>query len=359
MREKKGGKEAFALLVSFHREVETFGHAILPNTETSDIQTWRSTFARSPLATPSPPPSISGRVFIASTFWNSEQVLRSHWSTTVLDFARQIGPGRVYVSIYEGGSWDGTKRELRTLDANLDKLQIPRTVVLNDTTHADLMAAPHGSAGWVRTQSRGVQPRRISHLAHARNAALEPLQELAHQGLVFDWILFLNDVIITINDLKLLFDTQHGNFAAACALDFSSPPAFYDTFALRDSNGDEVATHTYPYFRSSLSRNALLSGLAIPVQSCWNGAVVFNATPFYKDPRPLRFKAIPDSLAQAHLEGSECCIIHLENPLVPSRGIWLNPLVRVTYDLQAYKHGYGEIDWQDGSASRHFSGDGP
>lgn len=53
---------------------------------------------------------------------------------------------------------------------------------------------------------------------------------------------------------------------------------------------------------------------------------------------PLRFRGIPDSLAarQYHLEGSECCLIHADNPLSRTRGVFVNPAVRVGYNQRAY-----------------------
>lgn len=72
----------------------------------------------------------------------------------------------------------------------------------------------------------------------------------------------------------------------------------------------------------------------IPVKSCWNGIVVFQAEPFYKNPS-LRFRGVQDSLAQYHLEGSECCLIHADNSLSLTKGVWLNPKVRVSYNAEA------------------------
>ncbi len=145
-------------------------------------------------------------------------------------------------------------------------------------------------------------------------------------------------------DVITLLSTRSGDYAAACSLDFSKPPHYYDTFALRDSDGDEAVTSTYPYFRSSTSRNALISGQPVPVQSCWNGIITFDATPFYHMP-PLRFRGIPDSLARSHLEGSECCLVHADNPLTASRGVWLNPNVRVGYNTEAYDRVHEYTPW--------------
>lgn len=175
-----------------------------------------------------------------------------------------------------------------------------------------------------------------------------------------------------VQDITTLLGTHDRQYAAACALDFSNPPKFYDTIALRDGEGREPLMQTWPYFRSRVSRSAVRQGVPVPVRSCWNGAgmellplirlrplrkelqrlagphrksmymsntlssVAMDATPFYDTFEPLRFRAIPDSLAKFHLEGSECCLIHADNPLSPSKGIWPNPSVRVGYNGPAY-----------------------
>lgn len=60
---------------------------------------------------------------------------------------------------------------------------------------------------------------------------------------------------------------------------------------------------------------------------------------------PLRFRAIPDSLAQFHLEGSECCLIHADNPLSATKGVYLNPKVRVGYTDLAYAAVHPTATW--------------
>ena len=61
------------------------------------------------------------------------------------------------------------------------------------------------------------------------------------------------------------------------------------------------------------------------------------AAPFVSASNPLQFRAIDDSLARHHLEGSECCLIHADNPLSQTFGVYLNPHVRVGYNLDAYE----------------------
>ena len=63
--------------------------------------------------------------------------------------------------------------------------------------------------------------------------------------------------------------------------------------------------------------------------------VVMPVDPFVSS--HLHFRGIPDSLAEMHLEGSECCLIHADNPLAETLGVYLNPRVRVAYNADAYK----------------------
>ena len=161
-------------------------------------------------------------------------------------------------------------------------------------------------------------------------------------------------------------DTNGGEYAAACSLDFSKPPLYYDTFALRDIEGYEHVMQTWPYFKARTSRNALVSNMdAVPVASCWNGigekeslaismldcssnqvlfVVAMPAEPFVSSTK-LRFRGVPDSLAEHHLEGSECCLIHADNPLSRTLGVYVNPRVRVGYNGPAYEATHPRGAW--------------
>jgi len=82
------------------------------------------------------------------------------------------------------------------------------------------------------------------------------------------------------NDVLKLLNTNDGIYAAACSLDFSKPPLYYDTFALRDSEGHEHVMQTWPFFRSAQSREALKRFSPVPVASCWNGMGTWRLTDF-------------------------------------------------------------------------------
>lgn len=276
------------------------------------------------------------KIFIASIHWNNEEVLRSHWVPAIVALVKHLGPENVYVSVQESGSWDDSKGALRWLDDELAAIQVRRKILLDETTHTDEINKPPVSTGWINTPRGKLELRRIPYLSRLRNLVLQPMHELHEAGEQFDKVLFLNDVVFTTNDILSLMNTRGGEYAAACALDFAKPPKFYDTFALRDSEGNDVLMTTWPYFRSRASRSAVKASKPVPVKSCWNGIAVMDAAPFYNTTQPLSFRGVPDSLAELHLEGSECCLVHAENPLSRSEGVWLNTNVRVGYSGSAY-----------------------
>lgn len=282
-----------------------------------------------------PPPRNSKRIYIAAQHYNSARLLRSHWNAALSELVQQLGTENVFVSIYESGSYDETQDALRELDLTLEALQIRRQITFSDISHAEEIARQPTDHGWIRTADGHTRLRRITFLASVRNNVFVPLERLAAEGEHFDTILFLNDVVFSSDDVLKLLDTNGGDYAAACALDYSKAPYFYDTFALRDSSGHEAVMQTWPYFRSHVSRYAAERFLPVPVASCWNGLVAMPIEPFLGS-SPLRFRGISDSLASKHVEASECCLIHADNPLSSSKGIFLNPNVKVGYNGSAY-----------------------
>jgi hypothetical protein len=66
--------------------------------------------------------------------------------------------------------------------------------------------------------------------------------------------------------------------------------------------------------------------------------------PFISNP-PLRFRGVSDNLAEFHVEGSECCLIHADNPTSKTKGVFLNPSVRVGYNQAAYDAVHPRGSW--------------
>jgi hypothetical protein len=290
-----------------------------------------------------PSPVQNQKIYIVAQFWTSAGVIQDRWGQALLDLIGVLGKENVFVSIYESGSLDNTKDILRILDNVLADNDVSRSVVLDSTTHADEVSAGplddqgNPRPGWIQTTTVGAgkEMRRIPYLARLRNTSLKPLLDMRANGQSFDKVLFLNDVVFRPSDVLSLLATNQGSFAAACAVDFHYPPAYYDTFALRDSEGLGSVMTSFPYFRSPDSRKAMLEGRATKVQSCWNGMIVMDSAPFYEG---LRFRALPDSLASKHLEASECCLVHTDMAAMglAGNGIYMNPAVRVGYTVNAY-----------------------
>jgi hypothetical protein len=144
------------------------------------------------------------KVFIAAIHWNNEEVLRQNWIPALFALTQEMGPGNVFVSIYESGSWDDTKGALRLLDRMFAESGTPNKIVLDETTHLDEIARPPGAEGWIETPRGKTELRRIPYLARLRNVAMQPLYELQNDGLTFDKVLFLNDVVFKVIPLLVI-----------------------------------------------------------------------------------------------------------------------------------------------------------
>jgi hypothetical protein len=140
------------------------------------------------------------RIYIASMHWNNAEVLKDYWNDAVIELTETFGAENVFVSIYESGSWDDSKEALRTLDAELEKRNVPRRVEVSDTTHYDEITKPKNERGegWIDTSRGERELRRIPYLAKLRNKTIQDLIELSEKGTTFDKVLFLNDVVFTV-----------------------------------------------------------------------------------------------------------------------------------------------------------------
>lgn len=145
-------------------------------------------------------------VYIASSQYNSEALLRDRWIPSLVQLVRELQTVNitVYVSIYESGSVDGTKAALYELGESLKGFKIEHTINLDAETHATAIAKTLASPdGWLRTLY-GKEMRRIVYLADVRNQALKPLNKLNKSGVTFDKILFLNDVVFSVLSFSLI-----------------------------------------------------------------------------------------------------------------------------------------------------------
>jgi hypothetical protein len=156
--------------------------------------------------------TVNERIYIASLHYNDEVLLRTYWIPSLLSFVSSVPPETVYISILESGSSDDTKGALRQLDAELEKLGIERSIVLEDSTHEDEINAgiKYGAdgvevEGWIQTPRGKKEMRRLPFLARQRNRAMENLGKLSSRSQenggrrMFEKVLWLNDIIFTVS----------------------------------------------------------------------------------------------------------------------------------------------------------------
>lgn len=274
----------------------------------------------SPTPTPFLEPfgSTHGKTFfIASIHRNTSPPRVAAWSDSLLRLVSFLGPRNVYVSAVDRGSEDGTGFELLMLKDLLDERRVANAFDL-------------GTLPWYRHAgpNDGDDPAESDNMTvvKARNMALEPLRELAKEGITFDFVLWIEEgVAFRPQDITALLNTHNGDFAAACTMPVSDSP---DILALRDNQRHRPASTSWPWFYSPTSRSATLKWSSIPVFSCWGGIVAFDATPFYAEP-VLQFRTVDDTLSKHHLEADERCLFHADNFLAAEKGIWINPNIQV------------------------------
>jgi len=213
------------------------------------------------------PPLKGQKIFIASMARNSEYMLRMYWNSALIRLVEALGPENVYVSIMESGSAEDTKGALRELEDRLNNHGVRNKIILgidhvqHEQMLQNLPEEGEDRTGWIFTGrssgKKGWEYRRIPYLAALRNRVMEPMMQEA-KNMKFDKVLWINDVVFTVSsltccksraysvssppfdstslaqiadvfliqteDVMTLFSTQGGDYAAACALDFSHNP---------------------------------------------------------------------------------------------------------------------------------------
>lgn len=244
-----------------------------------------------------------------------------------------LGQDNVFLSLY--GNNSGQKGQ---------RIQSSKSIAVDEQTTFD--AFPR-----VMLPNEEKRIKRIDYLAALRNRALQPLDKLTQTHIKYDKILYLNNVYFDpVEALQLLSytnthppRTSQAAYRAACAVDFSNPFKFYNSYATRDLAGYGIGLPFFPWFTTagrSESRADVLAGRdAVRVRSFW-GMVAFDAWYFQKE-QPVRFRAGMELFWDA----SECCLVHADvrdagsPPLGGDEvgdkdtgtGVYMNPFVRVAY----------------------------
>lgn len=113
------------------------------------------------------------------------------------------------------------------------------------------------------------------------------------------------------------------------------PSCNHGLFSIQCITQSSKIQRTCPRHKLLERRRSVLSQLEACITRINQRTVAMDSSPFYTRP-PLKFRGIADGLAKSHLDGSECCLIHADNPLSSKKGVYLNPNVRVGYHPAAY-----------------------
>lgn len=333
------------------------------------------------------PPGIK-RIFIASNQHNSEDIL-PNLIKQLLELILDHPDCTFFVSIYESGSNDQTPYLLFLFSDVLEELEVSHNIRFNGTL--------------TRQKGQG----RIEFLSTVRNAALKPLLEQADKGVMWDRLVFINDVFFCKDDVHRLL-LHEGDMT--CGMDFMHhikyqkelkfgrhqiesvkreyyatrlkndqdvqlaikiPPSakrwdskanninlspesveedswmdFYDIWVSHDAAGHHFQ-NLPPFVKNgSYEHTRLRDGLPFPAECCWNGVAVLNPEPFVK--HGLQFRAAdPDECRT-----SECVLLCHDFQRLGYRHVVVDPGVWTTYEYSDARilsimgvQGVNKVNW--------------
>jgi len=183
----------------------------------------------------------------------------AYWSDSLVKAIHYLGADNVFVSILESGSDDQSPALLEQLDSRLAAMSVERRILAHDTAFSKPTGINHNP--------------RVELLAALRNRVLEPLVE--NGG--YDKVIFSNDIYVESETIIELLETANREYDMVCGLDFGLWGA-YDTWVLRDKLG-RLTSAIWPYFFEQEAYQAMKTESPVPVFTCWNGIVAFNADP--------------------------------------------------------------------------------
>uniref|UniRef100_A0A0G4GBL2 Alpha-1,3-mannosyltransferase CMT1 n=1 Tax=Chromera velia CCMP2878 TaxID=1169474 RepID=A0A0G4GBL2_9ALVE len=277
------------------------------------------------------------RVFITALLHQNEDIL-PQWIANVLEVIEVLGTENVFVSINEGGSNDGTSDLLRNMETELNLMGVPNQMMIDDNESVPFK---------YKKGDRKGSPR-IEYLAKLRNIAMAPLWEMKeNEGIEFDRVLFLNDVIFCPGDALRLLAYDEADMA--CAHDYNiygGKPVFYDSWVMRKGHFQDhregelsVKAHFSPERKEEELHEACppapaacpkLASKAYQVFSCWNGMVQFRTEPIYQG---VRFRWG----MKGECRDSESALLPLDLWKLGYNKILADPSIQLSYTQPGYE----------------------
>lgn len=249
---------------------------------------------------------LENRYYIAANLYNNENILPT-WIYEINRFIDYTGKENIYISIVENKSTDKTKKILSKWKSDLDKKGVNNNIKIG-----------------FKENIKKENDERITYLSFLRNEVLSDL----YKNNNFTKIIFLNDILFVAEDIINIVSTNQENYDMVCAFDYEGI-GLYDIWVSRDING-KVLSPLYPYFQDNKSINLLNKMEPIPVYTCWNGLVVFNSDPFYRNNISFRHSKNNECYS------SECFLIAHDLSLLGYNKIYMNPKIKVAYKYSYY-----------------------
>jgi hypothetical protein len=323
--------------------------------------------------------------YVALNLHNNAEIVEQACDQLLL-LAAILGNDRVFVSIREDGSNDGTGDVLERFARALTLRGIKHSIVSHAASWRELCPLLEPSIQYSCSSCDAESLRdclasvRIPVMALLRNLALLPLYNVSnitelnaraaaakaatatsksHGGLsaavsrpdftathlgfsLPTYVVFLNDVILYAEDIIELISTEGGQYDLACGMDFDVLQ-LYDTWVARDLNGATLSGW-FPFVRERTAQAKLIAGQPFRVYSCWNGAVALPAAALVDsglvfrswtagEPRSPHVKPIVTSVWSDECPASECHLICKDLWSAGHSRIFMNPRVRLAYNV--------------------------
>ena len=235
-----------------------------------------------------------------------------------------LGKENVILSIVENGdSKDKTRYYLREFKIYLDKNKIINKFILKKKIE-DPRKKFH--------PFRKYGPLRIQFYSLLRNKCFDLLYEIPNLNFNNTKIIFFNDIYYKYEDIINLISTNKEDYDAVCALDFKR--FFYDRWVSIDLDGNSLLKN-FPFIINKEAQDLIINHKPFRVFSCWNGVIVFTASPLknktlqfrYKKDKKKRKYKINNCLN--HNFESECTYLHIDLFSLGYTRKFINPDVRV------------------------------
>ena len=242
-----------------------------------------------------------------------------------------LGKENVILSIVENGdSEDKTREYLTKFKAYLDKNKIINKFVLRkEVEDPRKKIHPFKKGG----------PLRIMFYSKLRNKCLDFIYEIPNLNFDNTKIIFFNDIYYKYEDIINLISTNNEDYDAVCGLDFA--PYFYDRWVSIDLDGNGLLMY-FPFIFNKEAQDLIIYHKPFRVFSCWNGVIVFTASPLKNKTLQFRYtknkgkrKYRINNKSKFKFE-SECTNLHIDLFSLGYTKKFINPEVRVAYKYRYF-----------------------